>query len=325
MTRREHRAGCEFRLAGRSLNGTVLRYGDISPQHRERFEAGAFAPLPAVPMRLQHDPEMQILAPGGFVLNDTDHALEVRAELPADSAALRLVQRGVLGGWSVGFHALSERRESGIRVVSRASLLEISLVDAPSYPASTAEARARSGRRLRSSIPFDRDLACECIAREGTGSGGACVPIARMAKVAGEAMQEAIGRAFDEAQRGVLGPDVLAVHKDYSRPLGSARRGTLRAVEADDGLGVEVDLPTGAAGDAIVDATEAAGVIVRPLIDEARSEFTDGPDGRTYTRPHLRAVLIGSTDSRAGWPDARIDYEGDGERAVPVARRRLWL
>ena len=316
----EHRGGCEFRLAGRSLNGTVLRYGDISPQHRERFEAGAFAPLPAVPMRLQHDPEMQILAPGGFVLNDTDHALEVRAELPAASAALRLVQRGVLGGWSVGFHALSERREAGIRVVSRASLLEISLVDAPSYPASTAEARARSGRRLRAKVPYDKALACECIAQRGPGSGGECVPMVKFTQMAGREMAKVFDRAFAAAER-----DILAVAGNFRRPLGSVSKGTVRAQSVDDGLEVEVDLPAGAVGDEIIAANEAAGVIVRPLIDYDRSEFTDGPDGRTVTKPHLRAFIVGATDTKQGWTDAVVDYGDPEGRAAPAPRRRLWL
>ena len=45
---------------------------------------------------------------------------------------------------------------------------------------------------------------------------------------------------------------------------------------------------------------------MRPLIDETRSQFTDGPDGRTYTRPHVRALLVGSTDARRGWPEPEI-------------------
>ena len=33
----ERRAGAEFRVAGRTLSGRVMTYGDISPEHRERF------------------------------------------------------------------------------------------------------------------------------------------------------------------------------------------------------------------------------------------------------------------------------------------------
>ena len=333
MTAPERRAGVEFRIAGRTLTGTVLRYGDVSPEHRERFQPGAFAPVPDVPMRLQHDPAMQILPAGAFILNDTERALEIRAELPAGSAALDLTRRGACNGWSVAFHARAERREAGIRVIERAELVEVSLVDQPSYPASTAEvrraaSRARSGRKLRSRVPYDESLACECIARRGPGSGAECVPLARFAKSVGEAWQETFDILLGEVEDGTLGRDVLAVSKDYSRPLGSARRGTLRLADDQDGVYVEIDLPVGNAGDDVVAATETAGTIVRPLIDDERSVFTDGPEGREYERAHLRAFLVGSTDARAGWPDARITYEGDGERAAPdpaPRRRRFWL
>ena len=70
-------------------------------------------------------------------------------------------------------------------------------------------------------------------------------------------------------------------------------------------------------------------MIARPAIDYAKSEFVDGEAARIVTRPHVRAFLIGSTDARAGWPDALID--GAGEQASADAprlrgrRRRLWL
>lgn len=299
----EHRAGGELRLAGRTLTGTAMRYGDVSPGFRERFVSGAFSPVPAtLPINLQHDPSVVVAE--AAALTDSPEALRVRAELPEGSAALALVRRGALRSYSVEFHSRSERREAGIRVVERATLAGLALCDEGAYPQAKAETRARSGRTVRSSIPYDRELACECIARGGAGAE--CVPLAKFAKVAGGAMDEIIAAAFETARRGDTGPDVLAVAKDYSRPLASARRGTLRAADGDEGLEVEIDLPTGAAGAAVEDAHEAAGVIVRPLIDEARSEFRDGPDGREYTRPHLRAFLVGSTDARSGWPEAVI-------------------
>ena len=91
----EYRAGCEFRAVGRTLTGLcaqVWRYE--SGASRERFEPGAFVPVPDVPMNLQHDRSMLLLGPGEYALTDSDSALEVRAELPADSAALKLVRRG---------------------------------------------------------------------------------------------------------------------------------------------------------------------------------------------------------------------------------------
>ena len=140
MTAPEVRAGAEFRVAGRTLSGTVLRYGDTSPEHRERFLPGAFAPVPAVPLNVQHDRRMVVLDVGGFILNDTPRALEIRAELPADSAAIKLVRRGALNGYSVEFHARQERRESGVRVIERAGHRQ------------NREAQGRAGASLADSL-----------------------------------------------------------------------------------------------------------------------------------------------------------------------------
>ena len=132
-----------FRVAGRTLTGVALVYGDIAPQFRERFIPGAFGPDIAAPsLNLQHDPAVVLLAAGDYVLNDTERALEVRAELPEGSAALQLVQRRALSGFSVEFRAAQERREAGIRVIERAVLTGLSLVDKGAYPLSTAEVRA---------------------------------------------------------------------------------------------------------------------------------------------------------------------------------------
>ena len=316
----EHRLAHEFRVSGRTLTGAAMRYGDTSPDFNERFQPGAFGEVRSIPINLQHDPGLVVVRDA--LLTDTPRELRVRAELPEGSAAVSLVKRGALNGFSIEFHAKSERREAGVRVVERAELTGLALVDRGAYPGATAEVRARSGRRLRSTVPYDRELACECIAQMGPGSGGTCVPMAKFTKAAGDEMAAMLDRAFAATER-----DVLAVAGNFRRPLGSVSRGTLRATSTDDGLELEIDLPAGAVGDEVIAANEAAGVIVRPLIDPARSEFIDTDRGREYSRPHLRAFIVGSTDTKAGWPDAVIDYDGEG-RAAPApapARRRLWL
>ena len=315
----EHRAGCEFRVAGRTLSGIAMRYGDVSSDFRERFVSSAFGAVDRVDVNLQHDRSLVVARDA--LLTDGERELRVRAELPEDSAALKLVRRGALNGFSVEFRSRAESREGDVRVVEKADLVGLALVDRGAYPDSTAEVRARSGRTMRSKVPYDKALACECIAQSGPASGGTCVPLARFTKIAGEGMAEALELAFAEAQR-----DVLAVAGNFRRPLGSVSKGTLRGRSTDDGLEVEIDLPAGAVGDEIVAANEAAGVIIRPLIDPERSQFVDGPDGREYSEVHLRAFIVGSTDTKAGWPDAIIDY-GDPQRAAPERRRRLrrWL
>ncbi|MDD9980193.1 MAG: HK97 family phage prohead protease [Gammaproteobacteria bacterium] len=133
----------DFRVSGRTLSGRAIPYGEVSPDFAERFLPGAFGPeLPTVPLNLQHDTTIELIPAGGLALTDGPRALEVRAELPEGSAALALVRRGALTGFSVEFHAESERREAGIRVIERARLVGVALVDKPGYPGATAEVRA---------------------------------------------------------------------------------------------------------------------------------------------------------------------------------------
>ena len=136
----------DFRVAGRTLTGRALVYGEVSPDFKERFEPGALAPLPSVALNLQHDARMTLLEPGDYVLTDGDTAIEVRAELPEGSAALSLVQRGALTGFSIEFRASAERRDAGVRVIEKATLTGLALVDRGAYPSAVAE--LRHGRPL---------------------------------------------------------------------------------------------------------------------------------------------------------------------------------
>ena len=109
----EHRAGCEFRVAGRTLSGVAMRYGDTSPDFRERFVPGAFGTVPAtLPVNLQHD--SSIVVAERAVLADTPRELRVRAELPEGSAALKLVRRArsTASASSSGRAGSGARRES---------------------------------------------------------------------------------------------------------------------------------------------------------------------------------------------------------------------
>ena len=323
----EHRLAHEFRVSGRTLSGVAMRYGDISPDFGERFVPGSLEHPGRIDINLQHD--ASLIAARGAVLTDGPRELRVRAELPADSAALALVQRGALNAFSVEFFARAERREAGIRVVERAMLSGLALVDRGAYPGAIAEvrkkrrpytkgrpARLRAGRLLRAQIPVDEFLVCECIRQRGPGSGAACLAEVRFSTTAAIEMADLIGG---------IERDILVAYKDFGRPLASARKNTLRAGISNEGLELAVDLPDGRLGDEVVEAHKAAGVICRPLIDDERSEFTDGERAREYSKPHVRAFLLAATDAKAGWPTPQIEYDdGDGERAAP-ARRRLWL
>ncbi|MCY4120925.1 MAG: HK97 family phage prohead protease [Acidobacteria bacterium] len=134
-----------FRVAQRTLSGVALRYGDVATVNgqRERFEPRAFgAALPALALTLQHDPGVVLVPADGLALADTDRELHVRADLPAGSAVIQLVERGALHGFSVEFRSVRERREADVRVIEAAELAGLSLVDRGAYPASRPEVRA---------------------------------------------------------------------------------------------------------------------------------------------------------------------------------------
>ena len=323
-------AGVELRAEGRRLSGTVMRYGETSPSHKERFEPGSIRLAETIHLDLFHDPERAIAwhPGGGLALDNGRQALTMQVVLPpipAADRALAEIRAGRVNGLSVEFRACSERREGDLRVIERAELRGIGIVRSPSYGGSRVEARARSGRILRAVVPVDQDLVCQCIAEGGSASG--CRAVVRMKTEVMQPMADMIARAFEDARAGVQGRDVLAVHKNYSNPIASARRGTLRAAPGAEGLELEVDLPVGRVGDDVVAASENAGIVARPLIDyEADgTEFVDTLEGRVVTKAHVRAFLIGSTDAREGWPDATIVYDAERSTKAPTRRRRLWL
>ena len=160
----------ELRSQGRTLAGTAIRYGDIAelPWGREKFIPGAFADLANsdVIMNVQHDRGRAIARTqgGGLVLEDSSEALRIRAEL-ADSTdandALLLVRQKILRGLSIEFQALEERNEADLRIIEKARLSGVSVVDSGQYPGSTVEARAK-GAGLKGKIPTGKNLDCKC-------------------------------------------------------------------------------------------------------------------------------------------------------------------
>ena len=312
----EFRSGGEFRVAGRTLQGTVLRYGDIEPDRRERFEPGAFSPVPAVPLNLQHDPGMVIVEAGEYDLQDTPAALEIRAVLGEQSAALKLARRKILTGFSVEFQSVQERRDSGTRIIETANLVGIGLVDSPAYPGSTAEVRRRGDRggrlaTFRGNIPVEEQVECKCL-------GGGC--------------EAALFRrgAFDSLP-GKSERDVLAVVGDYGNAIGSKKRKSVRFWHGKDGaLEYAVDVPNNARGRALMETFEEVDTLARPVLDEAASQLTRAGPLATYSRAHVRALTIGPTDAAKGWTPLRL-REGDDDDLPdaperPPAKRRaaIW-
>ena len=153
---------CELRAAPdkRMLTGVAVKYGDVANigTFRERFEAGAFGDLSTADVLLnaQHQRVVPLARTGGggLVLFDTLMELRIDATLPETRAAddtLSLVRSKVLRGLSIEFKALQERMESGVRVITRAILKGVAVVDSGAYQMSTVAARQAQDdmRRLR--------------------------------------------------------------------------------------------------------------------------------------------------------------------------------
>lgn len=137
----------ELRVQGRRLLGTVVRYGAPGEGGSEQFAPGAFRDgLGDVLLNVQHRRDRPLARfPGTMVLTDGPEALTMEAVLPETrdgDDALSLVKARVLVGLSVGFVALSERWERDVRIVERATLDHVAVVDRPSYPDSVVDARA---------------------------------------------------------------------------------------------------------------------------------------------------------------------------------------
>ena len=141
----------EIRVEGRKLTGTVLRFGEISPSHKERFAPGSIRMAGPVHLDLGHDRERVVayLPGGGLELTDQGEALELTADLPpipAADRALDEIRAGKVTGLSVEFRAVKESRVNGVRVIEVAELSGVAIVARPSYEGSRVEARNRRRR-----------------------------------------------------------------------------------------------------------------------------------------------------------------------------------
>ena len=148
-TSREPERVIEYRFApltadaGRTVSGPAIVYGDEAQigRVRERFEVGGVEVRDDALMTLQHQRGEPLATP---TFSDSPEQLRVAAELPAGARqdqALADVRSGLLRGLSVEFVALQERFEDNVRVIVRAVVNGVSVVDSPAYPQSVIEAR----------------------------------------------------------------------------------------------------------------------------------------------------------------------------------------
>ena len=321
--------GHEVRAEGRRLVGPAIRYGEVSPSHRERFEAGAFALSDGrTPwLDVAHDRNAVIAHTdgGGLELSDGADALLVSATLPAIPAAeqaLAGVRSGLYRGFSVEFDSLAERRESGLRVIERAALAGVGLVSDPSYRGSTAELRGawkkaamQPGARkrwARSQVPVGKTMDCECVKP---------VDQVNFREGAFDAVLKAVetGEHVVQAVIGNTGPH---------NALGTTATGALSLAAERAALNVQLSRAAAEtpAGRSLLLADANAPAVVRPLINHDLSVFEDIGGIRFYSAAWLAVLLFKSAPNRRGWEG--IEYFVDDPDADPVPpperRRRRW-
>lgn len=329
----EWSAPVECRFDGRELHGVVVRYNDVSESYREMFAPGAFGALPpAVPLRIEHDKALTIAS--APVAGDMA-GVSLRCEIP--DGIRTLVRNDSLRGLSCEFVAKRQHRDSnGIRVIEQAELRGVGLVSRPAYRGSTIELRSTKMALMNAGIAPRKRHACEC-------SGSEC----HYASFTEQALEE-------EAASINAGRDVVAFWGDYSNPLGSTAKGTVRVSWQADGetgsFDIAIDLPDNDTGRRVVDAAADSGVVVRPYLDQQRSIGQRIGEVMAYSAIFVRGFQVSATDSREGWPEPEITLrekmalnEGllteeelelleqnrqtgdDGGPMFRAERRRVWL
>ena len=248
---------------------------------------------------------------GGLELFDTETELTIRAELPQTTEAndvLALVRSGVLRGLSIEFSAQAERLEEGdLRVVERAKLSSIGVVDRPQYETSTVQARRRGGSFSKARVFHMGSRSIAAV------TPGQCNRV----QFEPETFAETLADPENE---------VLAIVGEYSGAIASRRRGSLILKSTRDGL--EITILEAARTEAARDLAEMAKVVpiyARPVFADPL-EFTESGAGdaavATYRKARLRAILIGPTDADSGWTPADV---GPVPARRRQKRRQVWL
>ena len=159
----------EFReVEGRTIYGVAIDYNDTSLRSggiREMVAPGAFGDVDALDtiLHFQHERARPLARTngGGLLLTDSTERLEVAAEMPETvdgNDALLLAQKGILRGFSTEFHARRERFEGNTRIIEKALLPGLGLVDTPAFPQSTILEVRADGDGLSGAFHYDRDM-----------------------------------------------------------------------------------------------------------------------------------------------------------------------
>ena len=294
-------------------------------------------------MNLQHDDALTIGSTGD-VLTLTDSPAELRmvAELPAGDvydSVLALVGDDLTRGLSAEFRALNERLTNGVRVIQRATLPALGIVDDPAYSASGVEVRRR-GRGLSGEYRYNTDRVTRDRGRRRkvrVSSGAFSWQLERFAELQeelNESIAEAIESGAADAVRDRAREVQLLAGRNYDQPLASLRTGTLKLEDGPEALRFEVDelpatsyaadlragMDSGAADYGVDALYSIPPADVVPDAVTIETEPGTGVEIEVVNRAVLQAIAIVSRAPRGngGIVEKRA-------RIVTPARRRIFL
>ena len=152
---------------GRTVTGVLLRYNTDYPvgEYMERWEPRAFGDLTdkKILANLQHDRGKPIAVSGrSLFMTESPDGLEMRLNLDSSlmyaGEAIRMLEAGLLTGYSVEFLAEDESFSGKTRTIRSARMMGVGLVDTPQYASSTAHLRWKK----QGSSPEKRILWLRC-------------------------------------------------------------------------------------------------------------------------------------------------------------------
>jgi len=249
---------------GRQVRGVAIKYGDaaqLPDGRRERVEAGAFAMMSGdCILNLQHDRARPLCRePATLTLTDSAESLRMHAELPDTSDgrdARELIRAGVLRGLSIEFRVTGERMEADTRVVERAELVGLALVDRPAYAESLIDRAAEvrmaddGGLELRFFYDIDHvirdrmrmvaglpELRAAEMRKRGWGRGYGAAGYGRRDKVRKQRIKfGAFLRSIEDADNEIT----VTLGARDGKPLGSKSTGSAVIIDGPEFLQVTV-------------------------------------------------------------------------------------
>ena len=137
----------ETRSGPGRLIGRILTYGQRAIDRAELFERGALTwPADGVVLNRQHARGQPIMRVMPRLVGDELRIDQALPDTVAGRDTATEIRAGLMRGLSVSFQAQRQAFEGGVRLIQKAAMTAIAVVDDPSYDA-PVEVRARGHER----------------------------------------------------------------------------------------------------------------------------------------------------------------------------------